>query len=153
MSEWTEEQIAEWDPNDYYDEDDWHYVSTVFVTNSPDTEKSSAGYPMVRVKSMPSTMLDQNNQQIPLIYKISEEPWSWSYTPKTEPQFTVTTKIDNPFTFDNEKKDNIDIEVRHAESKVMNYFWEGTTKRYDDSKTNTGRETSGPGDTTSTTNP
>ena len=155
MSEWTEEQIAQWDPNTYYDEDDWDYVSTVFVTNSPDTEKSSAGYPMVRVKSMPSTMLDKNNQQIPLIYKISEEPWSWSYTPKTEPQFTVTTKIDNPFTFDNEKKDNIDIEVRHAESKVMNYFWEGTTKRYDDSKTNTGpgRESSGSGGTTSTTNP
>lgn len=153
MSEWTEEQIAEWDPNTYYDKDDWDYVSTVFVTNSPDTEKSSAGYPMVRVKSMPATMLDNNNQQIPLIYKISEEPWSWSYTPKTEPQFTVTSKIDNPFTFDNEKKDNIDIEVRHAESKVMNYFWEGTTKRYDDSKTNTGRESSGPGGTTSTTNP
>lgn len=152
-AEWTEDEIEQWDPNTHYDEDDWEYVSTVFLTNSPDTEKSDAGYPMVRVKSMPATKLDENNQQVALIYKIAEEPWSWSYTPKTDPQFTVTTKIDNPFTFDNQPKANIDIEVRHAESKVTNYFWDGTTIRYDDSKTNTGRESSGPAGLTTTTNP
>lgn len=169
MTEWTEAQIAAWDPN----EDtslEWHYVSSVFVTNSPTTEKTpivtgtdgktTGGNPMVRVKGMPATLektVGGATVQVPLIYRISEEPWSWSYDPQTAPQFTVTTKIDNPFTFDNKKKDHIDVDVRHAESKVMNIFNDGTNKRFDDSKTNTGRESSGPaGLTTSsstTTNP
>ena len=166
MSTWTEAQIAAWDPG----KDntlEWHYVSTVFVTNSPTTEKTpivtgtdgtttTGGNPMVRVKGMPATLEKEVSGvkvQVPLIYRISEEPWSWSYSPKTAPQFTVTTKIDNPFTFDNEKKDHIDVEVRHAESKVMNIFNGGTTdeekKRFDDSKENTGRESSGPAGLTS----
>lgn len=155
MSTWTEAQIAAWDPSK--DETlEWHYVSSVFVTNSPTTEKTpivtttsgtTGGNPMVRVKGMPATMektVSGETVQVPLIYRISEEPWSWSYDPKTAPQFTVTTKIDNPFTFDNEKKEHIDVEVRHAESKVTNIFNSGTTKRFDDSKENTGRESSGP---------
>lgn len=185
MSTWTEAQIEDWDPN----EDtslDWQYVSSVFVTNSPTTEKSpiktvgevtTGGNPMVRVKGMPATLVtgwvNPNDPtdfiegatkpesdivhtqpiQVSLIYRISEEPWSWSYDPQTAPQFTVTTKIDNPFTFDNKKKNNIDVEVRHAESKVTNIFNSGTTKRFDDSKTNTGRESSGPDGLTTTTNP
>lgn len=165
MTEWTEAQIAAWDPNT--DKTlEWSYVSSVFVTNSPTTEKTpivtgtdgktTGGNPMVRVKGMPATLektVGGATVQVPLIYRISEEPWSWSYDPQTAPQFTVTTKIDNPFTFDNKKKNNIDVEVRHAESKVTNIFNSGTTKRFDDSKTNTGREEYGPERLTPTTNP
>ncbi len=156
MTEWTEAQIAAWDPNT--DKTlEWSYVSSVFVTNSPTTEKTpivtgtdgktTGGNPMVRVKGMPATLektVGGATVQVPLIYRISEEPWSWSYDPQTAPQFTVTTKIDNPFTFDNKKRNNIDVEVRHAESKVTNIFNSGTTKRFDDSKTNEGRESYGP---------
>lgn len=156
MTEWTEAQIAAWDPNTDRTLE-WSYVSSVFVTNSPTTEKTpivtgtdgktTGGNPMVRVKGMPATLektVGGATVQVPLIYRISEEPWSWSYDPQTAPQFTVTTKIDNPFTFDNKKKDHIDVEVRHAESKVTNIFNSGTTKRFDDSKTNEGRESYGP---------
>ena len=156
---------------------DWEYVSTVFVTNSPNssfTNLDTSGNltansnPMVRVKGMPATEVlwwedeDGNRSDekdathtIPhqqgLIYKISEEPWSWSYTPTTPPQYTVTDKVDNPFTFTNAKRtsDNIDVTVRHAESKVTNVFKGGSNVgtaaenaaiQYDDSKMNEGRE-------------
>ena len=128
----------------------WEFVSTVFVTNSPNAVRTERGNPMVRVKGMPATKEVLENGvavQKPLIYKISEEDWSWSYTPKTDPQYTVTDKIENPFYYENDKKTNIDVEVRHAESKVTNIFKPGIAdgnKRYDDSKTNTGRESSGP---------
>ena len=160
---WTPEGITEWE-----------YVSTVFVTNSPNssfTNLDDSGNltadsnPMVRVKGMPATQVlwwenedDPNDtaeekddthtkpHQQGLIYKITEEPWSWSYTPMTDPQYTVTEKVDNPFTFTNAKRtdDNIDVTVRHAESKVMNVFKGGNTVGtdilYDDSKKNVGRE-------------
>ncbi len=153
-------------------EGSWEYVSTVFVTNSPnssftnldaDGNLTANSNPMVRVKGMPATkVLGWKNEagemvtekdathtipvQQALVYKIYEEPWSWSYTPKTDPQYTITEKIDNPFTFTNEKRtdDNIDVTVRHAESKVMNVFKGGNTVGtdilYDDSKKNVGRE-------------
>ena len=162
----------DWDIDDI-DEDEWEYVSTVFVTNSPNAVKSDDGYPMVRVKGMPATKIvgwaDPNNPsnvleqvtdpedgvhtepvQQGLVYRISEEDWSWSY--KTKPgtksvQYTVTDKIDNPFTYEDTKRDHIDVDVRHAESKVTNIFKSGVAdgnKRYDDSKANTGREDDGP---------
>lgn len=135
----------------------WDYVSTVFVTNSPNTVKSDKGYPMVRVKGMPATKITgyknadgevvaekDETHTIPvqrgLIYRISEENWSWSYTPGTAPQYTVTDKIDNPFTYGNTKKDRIDIEVRHSESKATNVFNATGTIQYDDAKKNAGRE-------------
>lgn len=155
---------ANWTVNDI-DDNDWKYVSTVFVTNSPNAVKSADGYPMVRVKGMPATEVvgwanpnnpnDVINQatkpendnvhtkpiQRGLVYRITEENWSWSYTPGTAPQYTITDRMDNPFTFDNTKKEHIDVDVRHAESKVTNIF-DGTqdNKTYDDSKKNTGRE-------------
>ena len=135
----------------------WDYVSTVFVTNSPNTVKSKDGYPMVRVKGMPATKVTgyknaagevvaerDETHTIPvqkgLIYRITEENWSWSYTPGTAPQYTVTDKIDNPFTYGNTKKDRIDIEVRHSESKATNIFNATGSVRYDDAKKNVGRE-------------
>ena len=170
---WTVDDIPE------NGENGWKYVSTVFVTNSPNAVKSDEGYPMVRIKGMPATKVvgwvnpndptdvlntptkPQNDNvhtqpiQKGLIYRISEEDWSWSYTTKTgtkSVQYTVSDKIDNPFTYEDTKRDHIDVDVRHAESKVTNIFKSGVAtdnKRYDDSKANTGRENDGPAGLTS----
>lgn len=168
--------VEGWKPEDIAS-DAWEYVSTVFVTNSPNssfTYLDTSGNltkdsnPMVRVKGMPATKVlwweDEDGNRadekdathtIPhqqgLVYKISEEPWSWSYTAQTGPQYTVTDKVDNPFTFTNAKRtaENIDVTVRHAESKVMNVFKgksnvgtaaQDAAIQYDDSKKNVGRE-------------
>ena len=165
---WTVDDIPETGENG------WKYVSTVFVTNSPNAVKSDEGYPMVRIKGMPATKVvgwvnpndptdvlntptkPQNDNvhtqpiQKGLIYRISEEDWSWSYTTKTgtkSVQYTVSDKIDNPFTYEDTKRDHIDVDVRHAESKVTNIFKSGVAtdnRRYDDSKANTGRVNDGP---------
>ena len=173
--------VEGWKPEDITS---WEYVSTVFVTNSPnssfthldtDGNLTAESNPMVRVKGMPATKVlkwvnpdNPNDYVLPedkvktdvthtvpvqqgLVYKISEEPWSWSYTIDPEPKYTVTEKIDNPFSFTNTKRtdDNIDVTVRHAESKVMNVFNGGSNVgtaaqnaaiQYDDSKKNVGRE-------------
>ncbi len=138
---------ASGDPEDVAD-DGWDYVSTVFVTNSPNSEHRGQN-PMVRVKGMPATRMVDGVQK-PLIYRITEEGWSWSYTPDETTyehvQYTVTSKVDNPFTFENDKRtsENIDVKVRHAESKSTNIFTGTGVVKYDDSKANTGRESSGP---------
>ena len=137
-------------------DDDWEYVSTVFVTNSPNSKHNpKTNNPWVKVKGMPATKMVDGVQK-GLVYRVTEENWSWSYTPKTIPQYTITEKIDNPFTFKNEKRteENIDVTVRHAESKATNTFKSGETLvKYDDSKENEGRESSGPaGMTTSGSN-
>ena len=148
------------------DEDDWtvedltgwKFVSTVFVTNSPNAKTSAEGNPMVKVRGMPATItIDENNDgnpdvdsdgkiiQKPVIYRIVEENWAWSYELDSEtenPQYTVTSKVDNPFTFANAKRENgdIDVMIRNAESKATNIFktvGEGKTNEvYDDSKDN-----------------
>ncbi len=128
-----------------YDRDTltWHYVSTVFVTNSENAKHSSSGNPMIKVRGLPATVqvgTDSDGKPIQkgVVYRISEENWSWSYTPDTEPQYTDTEKVDNPFTFVNTPKANIDQLIRHAESKVTNVFKRGVTNEvYDDSKKNT----------------
>ncbi len=145
-----------WDPETDIAEDAWTYVSTVFVTNSPNTPTSAKGNPMVKVRGMPATItIDENNDgqpdvgedgkiiQIGVVYRITEENWAWSYTIlNTEeypnPQYTVTSKVENPFAFKNEPIDHIDIDIRHAESKATNIFkavGEGKENvLYDDSK-------------------
>ena len=134
---------------------DWAFVSTIFVTNSPNTKQSANGNPIVKVRGMPATItIDEDNNgepdvdsdgniiQKPVIYRITEENWSWSYELDSEtenPQYTVTSKVDNPFTFKNAKKDNgdIDVKIRNAESKATNIFKDVETKvKYDDSKDN-----------------
>ena len=133
---------------------DWEYVSTVFVTNSPNSQHNpKTNNPWVKVKGMPATKLVGTTQK-GLVYRVTEENWSWSYSPKTKPQYTITEKIDNPFTFTNEKRtsENIDVTVRHAESKATNTFKSGVdTVKYDDSKENEGREAAGPAGLTTTT--
>lgn len=110
----------------------WKYVSSVFVTQP---QGAAAGNkPVVKVKGLPSVDV-VNNVQVGYLYKITEEDWSWSYERDTDPQYTVTSKVDNPFTFDNEKIEDIDIKIRHAESKVTNIFKKtGGTVKTDDSK-------------------
>ena len=121
---------------------DWHYVSTVFVTK----RQGQTTEPIVKVTGLPAnvevkegTGESATTKQKDVVYRITEEPWSWSYDPQTDPQYTNTSSVTNPFTFDNKKKDNIDVLVRHAESKATNIFKSGVVTnnvRYDDSKTN-----------------
>ena len=120
----------------------WHYVSTVFVTK----RKGTTGDPIVKVIGLPANIDvtegegdSATTKQKNVVYRITEETWSWSYDPQTAPQYTNTMNIVNPFTFGNKKKDNIDVLIRHAESKATNIFKRGVVDgnvRYDDSKTN-----------------
>lgn len=115
----------------------WNYVSTVFVT------KNSAADPLVKVRGLPSTHQEGTGSsavQVSYIYRITEEDWSWSYQRDETPQYTVTSKVDNPFKFENTKIPGIEQKVRHAESKATNIFKPGETVhvKYDDSKKNTG---------------
>ena len=119
--------------------DAWEYVTTVFVTNSTNAKHNpETNNPWVKVRGLPSN--DDNDKGF--IYRVTEENWSWSYSGETPPQFTDTNHLENPFTFENDKKDRIDVLIRHAESKVTNVFkpkstgsTEGEVK-IDDSKTN-----------------
>ena len=125
---------------------DWTYVTTVFVTK----RKGSTTDPIVKIKGLPANIEvtegtgdSATTTQKNVVYRITEEKWSWSYTPKTDPKYTATMNITNPFTFDNKKKENIDVLIKHAESKATNSFKpkaDGSTVgdvKYDDSKTNT----------------
>ena len=148
----------DWDPSTF-EESAWTYVSTVFVTNSPNSKKSKNGNPLIQVRGLPATItVDKNNDgkpdvdpntgkiiQLGVVYRITEENWAWSYDiDGTEeypnPQYTVTSKVDNPFAYSNDKKENIDVIIRHAESKATNIFKavgeNEDNERYDDSKTN-----------------
>lgn len=125
---------------------DWTYVTTVFVTK----RKGSTTDPIVKIKGLPANIEvtegtgdSATTTEKNVVYRITEEKWSWSYTPKTDPKYTATMNITNPFTFDNKKKENIDVLIKHAESKATNSFKpkaDGSTAgdvKYDDSKTNT----------------
>lgn len=79
----------------------------------------------------------EKKKQIGYVYRISEESWSWSYNRDETPQYTVTSKVDNPFEFSNSIKQDIEVKLHHAESKVNNVFKKtAATKVYNDSKTN-----------------
>ncbi|MBQ5979951.1 MAG: VWA domain-containing protein [Bacteroidales bacterium] len=121
-------EVPGWTPEEDIAEEDWQYVSTIFVTQPQGA--SATNEPVVKVRGLPSTSDDGD-----YVYRISEEKWTWSYH-RDAPQYTVKSKINNPFNFSNDKKDDIDIKVRHAESKATNIF-NGTStgnKVYDDSK-------------------
>jgi len=113
---------------------DWSYVTSVFVTK-PQNAVATDPNPVVKIKGLPSTTGEGNNQK-GLVYRIREEGWSWSYTYSTDPRYTVAGQSNNPFVFTNTPKENIDIRVRHAESKATNVFKTGGGFTYDDSKTN-----------------
>ncbi len=107
---------------------DWEEVTSVFVTRH---EGQGENDPRTRIEGLPATDADGNEY----IYKVREDNWSWSYTLTTGNELT-TEDNDNPFTFKNEKKNGIDIKVRHAESKATNTFKTDGGDKYDDSKTN-----------------
>ncbi|MBP5382711.1 MAG: VWA domain-containing protein [Bacteroidales bacterium] len=114
----------------------WSYVSTVFVTKS----KGSTEDPIVKVRGLPANTDVKVDETTTIhqdfVYRVSEEPWSWSYDAETEPKYTNIDYMDNPIDFTNTKKPNIEVKVRHAESKATNVFVTGSTVKYDDSKDN-----------------
>ena len=119
----------------------WSYVSTVFVTN-PEGAAANAEAPKVKVRGLPANHDEGEGASAvhrSFVYRISEEGWSWSYSSQTPAQYTTTSNVTNPFVFSNLKKDNIDVKVRHAESKATNVFKPGVVTnnvKYDDSKDN-----------------
>lgn len=129
-------------------ESTWTEVSSVFVTRHENDEKAGEKAPITKVVGMPS--VDENDNEF--IYRVVETNWSWSYNlvsikgPNGNTIGNVSTRSatsdeleTNPFIFVNEKKDDINKIVRHAESKATNTFKTGvTTVEYDDSKKNTG---------------
>lgn len=131
-----------WDIDDI-SEEDWHYVSTVFVTMDENATSSSPD-PIVKVKGLPANIM-KGNVEVDVVYRIAEEPWGWSYeagTGNEDPQYTVTSKVDNPFEFKNKKQEDIEFKVRHAESKATNSFDPADpTVKYDDSKNSKNRKT------------
>lgn len=94
---------------------EWEPVTTVFLTNT----EGDGSKPMVKVRG-----LDPN-----YIYQIVEEPWSWAYTSEAITVTRTDLLITNPFKFKNTPKTDIDIKIRHAESKVTNdFFGEGSSE-------------------------
>lgn len=87
---------------------------------------------MTKIMGMPSTDPDGNE----FVYRIREEThWSWSYNVDHESMLS-TDIITNPFIFVNSKKNGIDTQIRHAESKATNVFKPNGGVSYDDSKEN-----------------
>lgn len=146
------------------DESTWEYVTSVFVTNGPSSafevaEDDNKSYPVTYVRGLPSAIkktVDGELKSIGYVYKIVEDDWGWSYefqkatgigaktqanptgavTVSDADQVTSDLFINNPIVFWNKKEDNIDVKVRHAESKATNIFLGSGTIKYDDSKDN-----------------
>ena len=117
-----------------YDNLDWKDVTSIFVT------KSGSDTPMTKVMGLPSTKSEKVNGetiQREFVYRVVEETWAWSYTCTPLTPVTTDQLVTNPFKFSNTPKTDIDLRVRHAESKATNTFKTGGGATFDDSKTNT----------------
>ena len=112
---------------DEYESLDWAYVSTVFVTND------GINKTITKVRGLPSEG-EVEGVRKGILYRISEEGWSWSYTSTNGPMFTDSGHVDNPFEFENSKDKDYEYKIRHAESKVTNIFNGSATHVYLDSK-------------------
>ena len=110
------------------DKTNWEEVTSVFVTRHSGQLENE---PRTRVEGLPAT--DKTGAEY--VYKVKEDDWSWSYTLTSDNEL-LSDDNDNPFTFTNIKKNNIDVNLRHAESKVTNTFTTGGKAQYDDSKNN-----------------
>ena len=109
----------------------WVPVTSVFVTRHDGDAEEGVNAPITKVMGMPSTDSDDK----PYVYRIVEDDWSWSYDSLPLTPTTIDLLETNPFIFQNAEKDNIDVKVRHAESKATNTFHPDKTKvKYDDSK-------------------
>ena len=114
----------------------WTPVTSVFVTRTANDDKTGENAPITKIIGMPAT--DNSTPAKEYIYKIVEEPWTWSYNSG----HTTTDRTDllevNPFIFTNTKKENIDNKVKNGESKTFNTFLPGNTEgSYVDSKPRT----------------
>ena len=98
----------------------WTEVTSVFVTRHSGQETDE---PLTKIQGLPST--DENGKEY--VYKIVEDDWSWSYTGTAVGGIDRSDQlVTNPFIFTNQKiSTDIDIEVRHAESKATNTFKNG----------------------------
>lgn len=125
----------------------WTDVSSVFVTRHQGQEETGKNAPVTKIMGMPS--VDDNDKAF--VYRVVEDNWNWSgrlvsikdYSDRTignvATRSATTDEIEiNPFIFVNEEINNIDVNVRHAESKATNIFKTGETLNpgYDDSKNN-----------------
>ncbi len=109
----------------------WVPVTSVFVTRHDGDAEEGVNAPITKVMGMPST----DSADKPYVYRIVEDDWSWSYDSLPLTPTTTDLLETNPFIFQNAEKDNIDVKVRHAESKATNTFHPDKTKvKYDDSK-------------------
>ena len=104
----------------------WTPVTSVFVTRTENDAKEGENAPITKIVGMPAT--DNSTPAKEYIYKIVEEPWTWSYNSG----HTTTDRTDllevNPFIFTNTKKQNIDNKVKNGESKTFNEFLPGNTE-------------------------
>ncbi len=121
----------------------WTPVTSVFVTRTENDAKEGENAPITKIVGMPAT--DNSTPAKLYIYKIVEEPWSWSYVSG----HSTTDRTDllevNPFIFTNTKKNNIDNKVKNGESKAFNTFLPGNTEgSYVDSKPRTTTTTTTP---------
>ena len=121
----------------------WTPVTSVFVTRTENDAKEGENAPITKIVGMPAT--DNSTPAKEYIYKIVEEPWTWSYNSG----HTTTDRTDllevNPFIFTNTKKQNIDNKVKNGESKTFNEFLPGNTEgSYVDSKPRTTTTTTTP---------
>ena len=121
----------------------WTPVTSVFVTRTENDAKEGENAPITKIVGMPAT--DNSTPAKKYIYKIVEEPWTWSYVSG----HSTTDRTDllevNPFIFTNTKKQNIDNKVKNGESKTFNEFLPGNTEgSYVDSKPRTTTTTTTP---------
>ena len=121
----------------------WTPVTSVFVTRTENDAKEGENAPITKIVGMPAT--DNSTPAKKYIYKIVEEPWTWSYVSG----HSTTDRTDllevNPFIFTNTKKNNIDNKVKNGESKAFNEFLPGNTEgSYVDSKPRTTTTTTTP---------
>jgi hypothetical protein len=117
----------------------WEPVTSVFVTRHFGQDATGVDAPVTKVVGMPSTeavMVDGKLVQVPFVYRIEEDDWSWSYSSVAETAVRSDKLVTNPFIFTNTKKTGIDYKVRHAESKATNTFNTGGKAEFDDSKYN-----------------
>ena len=114
----------------------WTPVTSVFVTRTSSDAKTGENAPITKIIGMPAT--DNSTPAKEYIYKVVEEPWTWSYVSgHTTADRTDLLEV-NPFIFTNTKKENIDNKVKNGESKTFNTFLPGNTEgSYVDSKPRT----------------
>ena len=123
----------------------WDYVTSIFVTRTSESDDK----PIVKIIGLPAT--DNSATPKPYLYRVVEDNWNWSYKltgiknsegesiGDLTSRSATTDELDiNPFIFVNEKKDNIDVRVKNAETKSFNTFLPGNTEgSYVDSKPRT----------------